>query len=642
MTFIAGVCRVRGAILENKTLQTMAKAQGKLAPDGIIYASIDGAEFCRGLFSRVPEDKFDRQPMISTKRRAIVVADARIDNRSDMLRFVGLPPKSDISDGDLVCRVFLAEGNRALDLLRGDFALACWDENERTLTLARDISGQRPLHYELSNGIAKFSTMPHGLLAVRSTGCRIDKLQLSKFITDIPRGGRQTFFQNMERVEPGSVVRIGPQGIRSRRFWVVGPRSSKRRSDADYIVEMRYHLHRATQRRLRGATERVGAQLSAGLDSSAVAVTAAIEMLGHGGKVFAFTSAPRESFCGPVPKGRVADESVSALATASLYPNMEHSVVRANGLSTLDVIAKHTGLFGEPMGLPCNQIWLAAISDAAQSVGIQVMLTGEAGNYSFSSGNVNTIHQYISERKFLGAVREIAMMTRNGASWRGALFAAFSPWVPTHIWNAYRNSSWGSTATEEGHALLSDAATSLLPADPRSAARSARPRRDRRRWQAELLQGADPGVYRKGTLANWQIDERDPTADRDLVEFCLELPPDQLLRGGVTRRLARLAAADRLPDEVLFGDRGYQGADWYERATAEDVIEFVDSLRDTIEAGGVLDFNALARRAQQWPGVDWSDGTVIARFRYGLLRAISAASFQQQFESGSAISALQN
>jgi asparagine synthase (glutamine-hydrolysing) len=75
----------------------------------------------------------------------------------------------------------------------------------------------------------------------------------------------------------------------------------------------------------------------------------------------------------------------------------------------------------------------------------------------------------------------------------------------------------------------------------------------------------DQGNYNKGVLGGWGVDMRDPSADRRLVEFCLSVPPEQFLAGGVPRSLARRAFADRLPPEVLRERRkGYQAADWFE------------------------------------------------------------------------------
>src|SRR5690606_34827797 len=78
-----------------------------------------------------------------------------------------------------------------------------------------------------------------------------------------------------------------------------------------------------------------------------------------------------------------------------------------------------------------------------------------------------------------------------------------------------------------------------------------RPHRDGWRMRMMALSLTDIGAWNKGMLAGWGIDQRDPTADRRLIEFCLSVPPREYLRGGRTRSLARRALADRLPAELL-------------------------------------------------------------------------------------------
>jgi len=93
-------------------------------------------------------------------------------------------------------------------------------------------------------------------------------------------------------------------------------------------------LDQSVKCRLRGVND-VGAHLSGGLDSSAVAATAARLLAPSGGRVIAFTAVPREGYDGPVPRHRFADEGHHAAATAALYPNMEHVLVRSEGKSRL-------------------------------------------------------------------------------------------------------------------------------------------------------------------------------------------------------------------------------------------------------------------------------------------------------------------
>lgn len=126
--------------------------------------------------------------------------------------------------------------------------------------------------------------------------------------------------------------------------------------------------------------------LSAGYDSGTVTATAARLLRGSGGKVLAFTSAPREGFAGDVPRGRVADESPYAAETAKLHPNVQHIFVRSKGVNQLSLLDRTHELVQYPVGQLSNNVWWSAINAEASSRGARVILTGQAGNHTLSAG----------------------------------------------------------------------------------------------------------------------------------------------------------------------------------------------------------------------------------------------------------------
>ena len=158
---------------------------------------------------------------------------------------------------------------------------------------------------------------------------------------------------------------------------------------------------------------------------------------------------------------------------------------------------------------------------------------------------------------------------------------------------------------------------------------AARPRNHfRSRFQG--LTASDKANYRKGALAGWGIDERDPTGNRRLVEFCLSLPVDLLLKEGVRRPLARAALADRLPPEILDETRkGYQAANWHEGLTRElaAVRGHIEQVASDPAARELLDVEALRARVENWPQGGWERPEVLARYRDALLTGISAGYF---------------
>jgi asparagine synthase (glutamine-hydrolysing) len=163
----------------------------------------------------------------------------------------------------------------------------------------------------------------------------------------------------------------------------------------------------------------------------------------------------------------------------------------------------------------------------------------------------------------------------------------------------------------------------------------ARPSRDSaaRRWR--WLRTTDPGSFRKRSLAEWGVEDRDATNDRRLVEFCFSLPPEALLDDGVRRPALRRALAGRVPDAVLDQRlRGQQMPDWYEQIRGDEVRVFARAQAESGLAGSLVDLEAVDEAARSWPTSGWEERPVIYLYRMHLLRSLAAASFLSSVRSG--------
>jgi asparagine synthase (glutamine-hydrolysing) len=629
MTALAGIWRYDHRPDPSSQCRSILSAQLQYGPEDPSVGALGSAAFGRALFRLLPEDRFDVQPLVDRPGQRMLVADARIDNRDEILSRLGCAPGASMSESEILFRAFRAWGEDMFDRLVGDFALALWDSKQQLLTLARDPMGQRPLHYHLGKGFVAFASMPSGLHALDEVECAADLGQLASFVADIPLEGSGTLFKGIARVAPGSLVKITPGGVREERFWRMPDRELRFPRQSDYVEAFREQLDRATRSRLRRARGKVGAHLSGGLDSGAVAATAARLLAPQCDSVVAFTSAPRLGFDGPVPRGRVADESSAAAQTAALYPNMEHLVLRPSGASPLDDLSDSSRLFQEPVGHPCNQLWLSAVHRKAQERGVSVMLTGEVGNLTISAGGIGLLADLIRTGRWLRWWAEARSSAgTDDLRWRAVLAQSFGPWVPTRLWNLLTRLHNGYRGGGVGVSFLLPNWGEAVAAAAMERARGGRPEKDHGQVRFRLLQEQDSASFKKGALARWQIEERDPTADRRLAEFSLALPPDQLIQGGQTRRLARAALADRLPPAILTGGRGYQFADWYESLSRERLRAELDALQRG-PAASLLDFARLRDVVERWPAGGWETQPVISTYRLALLRALSAARFAE-------------
>jgi asparagine synthase (glutamine-hydrolysing) len=147
---------------------------------------------------------------------------------------------------------------------------------------------------------------------------------------------------------------------------------------------------------------------------------------------------------------------------------------------------------------------------------------------------------------------------------------------------------------------------------------------------AAAIMEMDWGEYRKGILGGWGIDKRDPTADPRLIDFCLSLPLDMLMKDGTRRPLARAALADRVAPEVLAERRkGYQSADWHEGLTSDvaGVARLIEAMAADETASRLIDADRLRALVRAWPVSGWDDPRIMGAYRIGLLKGLTAGHF---------------
>jgi asparagine synthase (glutamine-hydrolysing) len=636
MTALAGVWRFDGRPDAAESCARMLVGQQMYGPHHGAQWSDGAVAFGRRLMRVLPEDAFDRQPLIGGQGRYVLVADVRLDNRDELTEALRIPaPQArTLCDAAILLATIERWDESCLERLVGDYAFAAWDVVRRRLLLARDPLGSRPLHYHRGNKFFALATMPKGLHALAEVPYAPNEDRIAEFLTLIPENGTQSYFIGIERVEPGHVVTVTTSGLSTRRHWQPGKRQIALRRPEDYSDALRELLDQAVSCRLRGTGD-VGVCLSGGFDSGAVAATAARLLASSDRRVIALTGVPREGYNGIGPRNRIIDEGPYAAATAALYPNIEHVLVRNMGSSPLADLDRRFFLMDRPIRSICSTGWWQSFEHVIRERKLSVILGGECGNLGLSYDGVELLPELLRSGRWLHLWREAsALVKARGLRWRGVLAYTFGPWCPKALWG-WANKIGGRYVPDVcDYTAIHPHRLDELDLNIRAVARGhdfvARPWKDGFEKRLHLLRAGDPGNYLKGSLGGWQVDYRDPTADVRLLEFCLAVPTEQFLHNGMLRSLARRALADRLPKQVLEEPRrGYQVADWHENLAAAraSVADELDRLDGCSAAAAALDLPRLRRLMENWPSGGWERGEVIIRYRYALLRGIAVGHF---------------
>jgi len=178
------------------------------------------------------------------------------------------------SDTETLLAAYRRWGVHCLDRINGMFAFAIWDRHERTLFVARDRMGVKPLYYFESNGRFGFASRPAPLMRLLSDGTLgIDPEALRVYFELGYIPAPLSFHRGIRKLSAAHYLLINAAGVRNVRYWdfrPIGPDPSmSARPEAELVEELDSLIRSAVKDRLMSDVP-LGAFLSGGIDSSLV------------------------------------------------------------------------------------------------------------------------------------------------------------------------------------------------------------------------------------------------------------------------------------------------------------------------------------------------------------------------------------
>ncbi len=272
------------------------------------------------------------------------------------------------SDTEVIVHAWEEWGTACLDRFRGMFAFALWDRRRRTLFLARDRLGKKPLYYALTpDGQLAFASEIQAVLRHPGVARRIDPIAVEGYLAlgYVPEPG--SIYQDVRKLPAAHflVIERGKPMPKPRRYWTLrfAPRPM---AEADAKVELIDRLREATRMRLVSDVP-LGAFLSGGVDSSGVVAMMA-----------GLTDAPVKTFA--IGFGGAEDELGYAQAVADRY-RTDHLAERST-VSYLDAIDDQAAIYGEPFA-DSSSVPTGRVSELARRR-VTVALSGDAGDELFA------------------------------------------------------------------------------------------------------------------------------------------------------------------------------------------------------------------------------------------------------------------
>jgi asparagine synthase (glutamine-hydrolysing) len=611
----------------------MLQALNLYGPDDSAQYTGSSIALGRCLLRLLPEDGFDEQPLSATGVTALV-ADIRLDNRRELGLELGLSSQQTavMADSAMLLAAWQTWREQCVEHLSGAFSFAVWNQKEQHLFLARDHTGERPLVYASTANCFAFASMPKGLHPLSFVGSELDEEYVARYLMITNIAIERSIFRRIQRLPPGYALSIHREKKKLWRYWQTDHLPELRLgSPEEYLECFRERFDHAVGVRLRTRGS-IGAYLSGGLDSAAVAATAARLLGAEGRELTCFTAVPRPDFQSVASSTHFANEGPAAAEVAALYPNIRHVMVESSATSFLNILDLNNNLYDHPCFGPNNEVWSNAIMTQAREQGITLLLNGSCGNSTLSYEGLPALSMWFRSGEW-GTLARVAWQIRSAQSASMRLILRHAVWPSLPFWLRRMTDPHMRKFTLDYTPLRPEIVERLgLRQDALSDMSVSLGGRDALRTLLAYCDRSDTSIAPQG---GWQLDSRDPTYDRRVIEFCLTVPLEEFMRGGQLRSLARRAMVGRLPSSTLKRtSRGLQSADWYLNLAAVRgrMATEVERLRSSPLASRMLDLQRMSSLIENWPSHGFERHEVMSSHHIALTRGLSVGRFLMQYD----------
>jgi asparagine synthase (glutamine-hydrolysing) len=562
MCGICGELRLDGTPPDLRTIQTMMAKLERRGPDAAGHYLDAPLALGHRRLAVIDLSERSNQPLIDRELGLALVFNGTIYNYPELREYLITRGYRFFSDGDseVILKAFAHWGEDCPRYLHGMFAFAVWDAGARTLFLARDRLGIKPLYYGQTREFLRFASTSQALLAAGGLDTALDPVALHHHLSlhavvPAPR----TLLRGLRKLAPGHSLSIGPDNRRRERcYWrLTSPEQVPALTEWEWAEAVQDALVRAVKRRRTIADVPVGVLLSGGLDSS---LLVALLAAAGGSDLFTFSVGFEDH---PHEKGsefEYSDLVAGLYATRHRRFSIPNSEVLARLPEAVDNMA-------EPMvGQDAVAFYLLGERVSRE---VKVVQSGQGADEVFggyfwyprmqaaTGSDIDRFRPLYFDRSHEELLETVA------APYHGPDYS--SPRVAVGLESTGMDSFLNR--------VLAFDVTTLIVDDP--------------------VKRVD-----NMTMA-WGLEARVPFLDHELVELAIQVPPDIKLKSG-GKHLLKLIARGLLPDNVIDRPKGYFPVPALKFIRGE-VLEFVRGVLDSTacRARGLFDRRYVERLLQQ-------------------------------------------
>ncbi len=478
------------------------------------------------------------------------------------------------SDTEAIVHAYEEFGPQCVNHLRGMFAFAIWDENEKRLLLARDRVGKKPLYYTITRGgTLVFGSELKAVLNHPGVDREIDFTALDAYLTLGYVPDPLSIFAGCRKLMPGHYLSFKEGQVGVSQYWDFEYEKTEARTQHDYLEELRALLDESVRLRLISDVP-LGAFLSGGIDSSTIVALMARHQ-----------SRPVKTFSIGFHEDSY-NELKYARLTARKFGTEHHEFVVTPDIC--DIVDELAWYFDEPFA-DSSAIPTYVVSKLARDY-VKVVLTGDGGDELFAGYTRYPLEQdkngfsYVPRWVRKGFRPLVARLSHNTPGRNYIHNISLDPM------DRYLDSVSVFTRLNKTQLYTAELRHQLKQADWVEYGFDELASKFSTGNSLDRLLYVDSKTYLPGDILTKvdrmsmavSLEARAPLLDHKLIDFVTRLPASLKMVGKETKRLLKLAVQDLVPPEIL--NRPKQGFGvpihaWINRQLRERMHEILTDSR---------------------------------------------------------------
>ena len=528
-----------GTFASRDAVEQMNAAQKHRGPDGHGIAQMGHVVLGNTRLAIIDTTAAGQQPMTDPQTSNCLTYNGETYNFRELRRELGGDWLSN-TDTEVVLRAYAKWGLNAFSKMRGMFALAIWDDAKRTLVLARDPFGIKPLYYYLDKHYLAFASELRALLASGLVPRRLSTAGVDSYLATGSVECPLTIVDGVKQLLPGHCLQVtanevGEIEISEAEFTCPPSRRDGPRSRDEAVARLRAELEESVRLHLVSDVP-LGVFLSGGMDSSAIV---ALMSRSSKQKPKTFSVVFDEASFTEAPFSRAVAERFRT----------DHQEIRLSEDRLLELLPAAIAAIDQPT---MDGINTYIISQAVRNARVTVALSGLGGDELFAGyPSFRRAIKFDSispaSKRVLRAAAGFGKLALNGSVQRHKFWQlANSDYTPADVYRISRQ------------LFASDLAT-------RMTARDARVRQSNGHQQDSDIVNTISRLEMKGYMTNTLLRDTDamsmahslevrvPFVDMKVVDYVLSLPGEWKLstNGSGPKPLLADAVSDLLPREFL-------------------------------------------------------------------------------------------